>query len=94
MDGEECAERVWEAPEVILVVDLEGRSAVDACLSVPLAGTRGKRAIVRVEPDSCESDLWRWLMTGGDRMRTVEVCREGTTGGPSIREGRVIPERR
>ena len=50
MDGEECAERVWVAPEVILVVDLEGRSAVDACLSVPLAGTRKKRAIVRVEP--------------------------------------------
>ena len=30
-----------------------------------------------------------------NRMRTVEVCREGpTTGGPAIREERVIPERR
>jgi len=31
------------------------------------------------------------------RMRTVEVCREGTSGGPVIREERqerVIPERR
>jgi hypothetical protein len=30
------------------------------------------------------------------RMRTVEVCREGTTGGPTIREERrerVVPER-
>jgi len=30
------------------------------------------------------------------RMRTVEVCREGTTGGPAIREERrerVVPER-